>query len=80
LIRRLGKQAGRHQYEAESKHQGSAGEVLESAQENAKAEQYWTLADRSKPRKPPKHAGELARQRTGFHPIKAFLGAVLDDR
>jgi hypothetical protein len=72
LIRRLGKQAGRHQYEAESKHQ--------SAQENAKAEQYWTLADRSKPRKPPKHAGELARQRTGFHPIQAFLGAVLDDR
>src|ERR1700757_803489 len=32
----------------------SGGEVLESAEETAKTEQYWILGERSQPRKPPK--------------------------
>ena len=32
----------------------SGGEVLESAEETAKTEQYWVLGERSQPRKPPK--------------------------
>ena len=30
------------------------GEVMETAAETAKAEQYWILADKSEPRAPPK--------------------------
>jgi polyphosphate kinase 2 len=40
---------------AQNKHQGAGGEALESARETAGVEQYWILADRSKPRKPPKN-------------------------
>ena len=32
----------------------SGGEVLESAAETAKTEQYWILGNRSQPHKPPK--------------------------
>jgi polyphosphate kinase 2 len=35
-------------------HHNVGGELLEKAQENAQVEQYWILADRSNPRKPPK--------------------------
>ena len=35
-------------------HHGAGGELLETAHETAQVEQYWVLADRSRPRKPPK--------------------------
>jgi polyphosphate kinase 2 len=41
--------------ETKNKHQRSGSEVLELAKETANVEQYWILADRSKPRKPPKN-------------------------
>jgi len=45
------------------RHHGDAGELIERAKEGAKVEQYWHVAARSKPRKPPKdwkYAQELA--------------------
>ncbi len=45
------------------KRQPGNGELLQNAKEGAKIEQYWHVAARSKPRKPPKHykyAEELA--------------------
>ena len=38
----------------QSKSPMSGGEVLESAEETAKTEQYWILGKRSQPHKPPK--------------------------
>ena len=40
---------------AKKKRAKTNGEVLADAKELAKIEQYWHLAGRSKPRKPPKH-------------------------
>src|ERR1700691_4539178 len=45
------------------RHRTDAGELIEGAKEGAKIEQYWHVAARSKPRKPPKdwkYAQELA--------------------
>jgi polyphosphate kinase 2 len=45
------------------KHHADAGELIENAKERSKVEQYWHVASRSKPRKPPKdwkYAQELA--------------------
>ena len=51
----------------QSKSPMSGGEVLESAEETAKTEQYWILGKRSQPRKPRKdykYVEELAPSRS----------------
>jgi polyphosphate kinase len=47
-------QGGRNM-KAIMRHARSGGEVLEAARETANIEQYWVLADRSKPHRPPKN-------------------------
>jgi polyphosphate kinase 2 len=41
----------------EKRKQGLGGEVLEAVRETSQVEQYWILAERSQPRKPPKDYG-----------------------